>query len=128
VSYLVAVVRADHRWTWSATPHPDIDAGQEASGECLRRTPGEATGAKLGTTPADRNTVNTGTAPRLPSPPPLQGGGGQAHRQPMAGERGGAVVVVVGVTPHPGERESRSQGEGRQRVRSQRTGMPGGRR
>ena len=120
-----AVVRADHRWTWTATSHPVSDAGTEALGESLRRTQGEATGEKLGTAPTDRNTVNTGTAPRSPSPMPSQGVDGQAHRQPRTWAWGGAVVVVAGVTTRHGERESRSQGQGRQRVRSDRTGMPG---
>ena len=123
-----AAVRADHRWTWSATSNPVGDAGPEASGEGLRRTPGEAAGAKLGTAPADRNTVNTGTVPRVPFLMPSQGIGGQAHRRPRAWGRGGAVVVVAEVTPRQGGRESRSQGQGRQRIRSERTGIPGGRR
>ena len=29
----------------------------------------------------------------------------------------GVLIVVVGVTPHPGERENRSQGEGEQVIR-----------
>jgi hypothetical protein len=81
----------------------------------------EAAAAKLGADPIDRHMVNVGTVPGSPSPPPDQGGGGQAHRQLTArGWRGGPVVV--------GGRESRPHGEGAQRVRSEVAGRPGGRR
>ena len=82
---------------------------------------GEAVAAKLDVDPVDRHMVNVGTISGLPSPPPGQGGGGQAHRQPMARGWGGGSAVVRG-------RESRSHGEGTQRVRNRSSGMPGGRR
>mgnify|MGYP007135476640 CR=1 FL=1 len=107
--------------TRAATPKPVIDAGQEASGESLRRTRSEAAAAELGADPINRDMVNVGTVPGLPFPPPDQGGDGQAHRQLTAPERGGGSVVVRG-------RESRSHGEGTQRVRNEGPGMPGGRR
>ncbi len=80
-----AVVRADHRWTWSATSIPDSDAGTEALGESLRRTQGEATGEKLGAAPTDRNTVNTGTAPRSPSRRPARASKGRRIVSPGPG-------------------------------------------
>jgi hypothetical protein len=53
--------------------------------------------------------VNVGSDPALPVPAGGQLVGGQAQRPLLAPGRGGAVVVLGG-------RESRSQGEGRQRV------------
>lgn len=103
------------------TPKSAIDVGEEAIGEGLRRTRGEAVGAELGAHPIDRHMVNVGTVPESPSPPPRQGGDGQARRQLMAPGRGGGSVVVRG-------RESRPHGEGTQQVSKAGTGMPGGRR
>lgn len=103
----------------------DSDAGRSPrSGghtESLRRRCGEAAGAQLGASPVDRHVVNVGTSPVLPFPPSSQGGGGQARRRLMTPGWDGALVVVRG-------RESRSHGEGGQRVRRRRCGMPGGRR
>ncbi len=107
--------------TRKTTPGPVMDAGQEATGEGLRRTRGEAAAAELGADPIDRHTVNTGTVPGSPYPPPGQGGGGQARRRLTARGRGGGSVVVRAW-------ESHAHGEGTQRVCSTRTGMPGGRR
>jgi hypothetical protein len=66
---------------------------------------------------------------RLGSPSWLavQAASGQVRRRLMIRRRGGAFVVVVGLAPHQGGRESRPQGEGRQQVRSRGVGMPGGR-
>jgi len=89
--------------------------------ECLRRRCGEAAGAQLDASLVDRLVVNVGTIPALPSPLPSQGGDGQARRRPSAPGWDGALVVVRG-------RESRPHGEGEQRVRSLKCGMPGGRR
>jgi hypothetical protein len=72
-------------------------------------------------TPLTGYRVNVGTALAAPSPPAGQVGDGQDRRRLMPPGRGGASVVVRG-------RESRSHGEGRQRVRSHGIGMPGGRR
>jgi retron-type reverse transcriptase len=108
--------------------HPavvDSEAGQSprpgGHTEGLRRRCGEAAGAQLDTSPVDRLVVNVGTIPTLPFPPPIQGGGGQARRRPLAPGWDGALVVVRG-------RESRPHGEGGQRVRNAGTGTPGGRR
>ena len=103
------------------TPKPAIDVGGEAIGESLRRTRGEAAGAELGADPIDRHMVNVGTVAESPSPASSQLVGGQARCQLMAPGRGGGSVVVRG-------RESRSHGEGTQRVSSVVAGMPGGRR
>jgi hypothetical protein len=71
--------------------------------EGLRRTHGEAAGAKLGAAPVDRSAMNVGTILGLPA------GGGQARCRLLAPGWGGAFVVVRG-------RESRLHGEGRQRT------------
>ena len=113
-------VRAD-RSDGDATPTSATNVDQEAIGEGLRRTRGEAAGEELGAGLADWHMVNAGTVPVSPFPPPIRGGGGQAHRRLRAPGRGGGPVVVRG-------RESRSHGEGAQRVRSAVTGMPGARR
>ncbi len=81
----------------------------------------EAVAAKLGVDPVDRHMVNVGTISGLPTPASSQLVDGQAHRQPMALGWDGGSVVVRG-------RESRSHGEGTQRVRNSSFGMPGGRR
>src|SRR5487761_1095012 len=96
-------------------------AGGGGRGEGLWRTHGEAAGEKLDADPVDRCVVNVGTAWALPYLPTSQVGSGKDRRHPMAPRRDGASVVVRG-------RESRLHGEGRQRVRSLATGMPGGRR
>ena len=90
-------------------------------GEDLRRTRVEAAGEELGADPADWHMVNAGTVPVSPVLALTQGAGGQAHRQLMAPERGGGPVVVR-------VRESRTHGEGAQRVRSEESGMSGVRR
>jgi hypothetical protein len=87
----------------------------------LRGSRGEAAGEELGAHPVERSAVNVGTAVRWSRGPAIQAGAGRAHRQPGALRQGGAAVVVRG-------RESRSHGQGRQRVRSRNAGMPGGRR
>ena len=89
-------------------------------GEGLRRTRVVAAGEELGADPADWHMVNAGTVPVPPVLVPIQGPGGQAHRQLRALERGGGPVVVR-------VRESRTHGEGAQRVRSNGVGMSGAR-
>ena len=69
----------------------------------------------------DRFVVNVGTALGLPAGLACQVRCGQARRLLVAPGWGGASVVVRA-------RESRAHGEGRQRVRSVRAGMLGGRR
>ncbi len=79
---------------------------------------GEAVAAELGADPVNRDTVNVGTIPVLPSLASSLLAGGPVHRQLMTPEWGGGSVVVRG-------RESRPHGEGTQRVRSRCNGMPG---
>lgn len=81
---------------------------------------GEAVAAKLGADPVNRDTVNVGTLPGLPSLPSIGLASGQAHRQPTTPAGGGGSVVVRA-------RESRVHGEGTQRVRSRWNRMSGGR-
>ena len=90
-------------------------------GEGLRRTRGEAAGEKLGASPIERSAVNVGSIPQSSVSPARQAGSGQARGQLMAAGCGGVLVVVGG-------RESRSQGEGGQRVRGNVTGRSGDRR
>ena len=114
-------VRADFT-DEEATPMPgNVDRlGGHAEG--LRRRRDDAAGAELGTDPVDRDMVNVGTVRDRPCAPARHAGvWGQAHRRLVVAWRGGAFVVVRG-------RESRSHGEGGQRVRRPRCGMPGGRR
>jgi len=106
---------------WVATPKPTTDVGGEAVGEYLRCTHGEAAAAKLDADPINRDMVNVGTVSGSPYSSCCLHEDGQAHRQLMTPRRGGGSVVVRG-------RESRSHGEGTQRVRSRSSGMPGGRR
>ena len=80
----------------------------------------EVVAAKLGVDPVDRHMVNVGTISGLPFSTSCLLVDGQAHRQLMAPGWGGGSVVVRG-------RESRSHGEGTQRVRNEDLGMPGGR-
>jgi hypothetical protein len=70
--------------------------------------------------PSNDHVVNVGTTPGAPSPSASRAGGGQTHRRSMTSGWGGAAVVVR-------DRESRSHGQGRQRVRSVEAGRSGGR-
>jgi hypothetical protein len=99
----------------SATASNVVSVGH---GEGLRRTRVEAAGEELGADPADWHMVSAGTVPVPPVLAPLQGAGGQAHRQLMAPGRGGGPVVVR-------VRESRTHGKGAQRVRNDGAGMSG---
>lgn len=81
---------------------------------------GEAVAAELDVDPIDRNMVNVGTTLGSPFPASSQLVGGQAHRQLTAPGWGGGFVVVRA-------QESCVHGEGTQQVRSDGTGMPGGR-
>ena len=62
-------------------------------------------------TPSSGSRVNVGTIVETPSPADSQSVDGKARRQPTSPRRDGGPVVVRG-------RESRSHGEGVQRVRS----------
>lgn len=78
-------------------------------------------GEKLGADPVKRSVVNVGTVVGPPTWRSVFVVSGKARRLLMARRRGGGSVVVR-------VRESRSHGEGTQRVRKFGTGMPGGRR
>ena len=104
-----------------ATPTSVIDADQEVTMKCLRRSRDKAAGAKLGADPVNRHMVNVGTIPGPSHPLCSQHEGGQVHRRLVTPGWGGGSVVVRG-------RESRLHGEGTQRIRSRSSGMPGGRR
>ena len=103
----------------------DSEAGQVGRWggheESLRRTRGEAAGEQLGTSPVDRSVSERGNHPGSPSPPPSQGGGGQACRQLMVSGWDGVLVVVRAW-------ESHVHGEGGQHDRSARNGISGVRR
>jgi hypothetical protein len=88
--------------------------------ERLRRSRGQACRGKAGH--RSRRTVRSERGNRLwvASLPVGQAGSGKARRLSMALRWGGGSVVVRG-------RESRSHGEGTQRVRSVGAGVPGGR-
>ena len=90
-------------------------------GEGLRRSRGDAAGAKLDAGLIDRFSVNTGTVPRRSRRlQAVQAGGIGASSVDGAGWGGGPVVVRA--------RERRAHGEGGQQVGSEDAGMPGGRR
>jgi hypothetical protein len=108
-------------WMVQGTPELVVVAGREAIGKACGVPVARPLGWQLGTDPVDRNQVNVGTYLALPSPPASQIGNGQVCRPLWMPGRGGAAGVVRG-------RESRPHGQGRQRDRSRRTGMPGGRR
>lgn len=90
-------------------------------GDSLRRSRGDAAGAKLGAQLIDRFAVNTGTvrcrSRRLDA---IWVGGIDASSVEDTGWGGGPVVV--------GARESLVRGEGGQHVSSRRAGRPGDRR
>ena len=100
---------AVHAHRWWATPGPGEVAGPGGHEEGLRRTRGDAAGAKLATDPVDRCAVNVGSVFGRSRRLDIQVSSGSARRRLSGQGRGGAVVVVRG-------RESRSHGEGRQRV------------
>ena len=94
-----------------------LEVRRGGHGESLRRSHGDAAGVEVGTSLLDRSCGERGNHPRSPFPPGSQSGGGQVRCRPRAVGWGGGLVVVVGVTPHRGDRESRSQGEGGQQVK-----------
>ena len=111
-------VRERPRWTL------DSEAGLACRwgghGEGLRRSRGEAAGAKLDAKLIDRFTVNTGTIPhRSCCLGSTWVGGIDASSVEGVGWGGGPVVVRAGERP--------AHGEGGQHASSRRTGMPGGR-
>jgi hypothetical protein len=103
------------RWGTLGT---DVFVEPGGHGEELRRIRGKAAGAKLGTSPVNRFTVNTGTAPVIPTHPEPIRMEGKIRRRSMLLGWGGGAVVVAGVTTGHEIRESRNKGEGLQRVRN----------
>ena len=90
-------------------------------GEGLRRSRGDAAGAKLDAKLIDRFAVNTGTIPRRSRcPGSTRAGGIGPSSAEGAGWGGGPVVVRA--------RERRAHGEGGQQAGSAGRGRPGGRR
>jgi hypothetical protein len=85
-----------------------IAGGEAACRVAVAR--GDAPGVQLGADPVDRRMSERGKRPG--GARRAREGMGQAHRPPLPPGRGGGPVVVVGVTPHRGGRESRPQGEG----------------
>jgi hypothetical protein len=96
-------------------------AGSEATVKVCGVVVARLQGKSWAPIPSNDRVVNVGTIPGSPSPPASRAGGGQTHRRSMTSGWGGAAVVVRG-------RESRSHGQGRQRVRSVEAGRSGGRR
>ena len=84
----------------------------------LRGSHGDVAGAESGASSAERSTGQHGNHPwSAQGPRGQRGASGWVHRRPSGPGWGGAVVVGAGVTTCHGVRESRSQGEGRQRSR-----------
>lgn len=115
-----AAVRVHPLRVWVATPKPTIGVGGEAHRERLRRCGGRGCRGKAGRLPRRTEHSEHGNRPDVALSPHGRCGDGQAHRRLMVSGRDGASVVVRG-------RESRPHGEGRQRVSSSGSGMPGGR-
>ena len=92
--------------------------GWEGRGDVLRGSHGDVAGVESGASSVERSTGEHGNHLWSARGSRSQRGrSGWAHRRPTDLEWGGAVVVVAGVTTCHGGRESRSQGEGRQRSR-----------
>jgi hypothetical protein len=86
-------------------------AGREATVNACGVAVAMLQGQSWAPTPSNGSTVNVGTIPAVPSPASSLLVGGKARRRLMLPGWGGGPVVVRG-------RESRSHGEGVQRVRS----------
>ena len=95
-------------------------AGSEATVKVCGVVVARLQGKSWAPIPSNDHVVNVGTTSGSPSPPAGPVGGGQIHRRSMTPGWGGAAVVVR-------DRESRSHGQGRQRVRSVEAGRSGGR-
>ena len=116
---------------WSEETDSRVDGGKAdpgGHGEGLRRSRGEGCRGKAGRRSRQPVGGERGNRRRVASLPAGQAGSGKARRLLMARRRDGVLVVVAGVTPRLGGRESRPQGEGGQRVRSCEHGISGGRR
>jgi hypothetical protein len=93
------------------TPWPVDVAGREATVNACGVAVAMLQGHSWAPTPSNGSTVNVGTIPAVPSPVSSLLVGGKVRRRLMLPGWGGGPVVVRG-------RESRSHGEGVQRVRS----------
>jgi hypothetical protein len=93
------------------TPGPGDVAGREATVKACGVAVAMLQGHSWAPTPSIGSAVNVGTIPAVPNPRRGQRCGGKARRRLMLPGWGGGPVVVRG-------RESRSHGEGGQRVRS----------
>jgi hypothetical protein len=93
------------------TPWPVDVAGREATVNACGVAVAMLQGHSWAPTPSNGSTVNVGTIPAVPSPTSSLLVGGKARRRLMLPGWGGGPVVVRG-------RESRSHGEGVQRLRS----------
>ena len=108
----------DHRWVVDSVAGLACRWG--GHGESLRRSRGDAAGAKLGAKLIDRFAVNTGTIPhRSRGLESIRVRGIDPSSVEGAGWGGDSVVVRAGERP--------AHGEGSQQVGSDRAGMPGGR-
>ena len=110
-----------------ATLTPVVNAGQEATGKACGIPVARPLGHSWPPPPSTDRSTNVGTAQVLPSPPAGPAGGGQVRCRLLAPGWGGAAVVVRGRESRPHAPAVVGHGEGRQRVRSARTGRPGGR-
>jgi hypothetical protein len=123
-----AVRDSDRHGRSGSTPKPVVFAGGEAMlnacGVGVAKLPGYSWPPPW----SNGYVTNVGTIHGRPSLPASGWVDGQARCQLMAMGAGGGPVVVVGVTPHQGGRESRPQGQGGQQVSSKDAGMFGGRR
>ena len=97
--------------TVGGTPWSVDVAGREATVKACGVAVARLQGHSWAPTPSNGSRVNVGTIPAVPSPASSLLVGGKARRRPMPSGWGGGPVVVRG-------RESRSHGEGVQRVRS----------
>jgi hypothetical protein len=93
------------------TPRPGEVAGQEATVKACGVAVAMLQGHSWAPTPLKGSRVNVGTVPTVPSPAGSPLVGGKTRRRSMPSGWDGGPVVVRG-------RESRSHGEGAQRVRS----------
>ena len=93
------------------TPWPVDIAGREAMVNACGVAVAMLQGHSWAPTPSNGSMVNVGTIPAVPSPSSSLLVGGKVRRRLMLPGWGGGPVVVRG-------RESRSHGEGVQRVRS----------
>ena len=93
------------------TPGLGDVAGREATVKVCGVVVAMLQGHSWAPTPSNGSTVNVGTISAVPSPAGILPAGGKARRRLMPSGWGGGPVVVR-------DRESRSHGEGVQRVRS----------